>query len=238
MQQRIMLIIASFLFLGIGIFAGIKISKKILPKGAPVGAENTYQSGWEMAMKTLDDSGVPTSLLEAKDVRNILGIVQVVSGKTITLKVITPGLMNKPELLTRTVNIESSTKIITLVNKDATKLKEERDSYAEKMKQRVNAKDLYSEDQSLAVSLQENKHATVNDLKVGQMISVQAVSNIRDAQKFVATEIQIQQYLQESVKIPQHPVSPIAPSSADFSEKNSPALVSPNAALGSAVNSY
>lgn len=227
MQQRILLILAIILSLGIGIFAGTKISKKAVPQGAATSADNTYQSGWDAAMKTLKDSGSLPQLPEGTEVKNITGTIEAVSGNAITLKVTMPGLISTPALATRTVTIDGSTKILQLVQRDQAQIQKEFEVFNEKMKAQQSNPSSNPQDPPYPPQMQDKKDASVGDLKIGQIITIQAAEDIKNKQQFVATEIQIQQVATTPGNLPQLPTLPAATPTVSTSGVATPAPAAP-----------
>lgn len=231
MQQRILVILACvlaiILSLGIGIFAGTKITKKTaVPQGAATNADNTYQAGWDAAMQTLKDSGALPQMLEATEVKNIDGKIESISGNDVTIKVSTPGLISTPTLLTRTVTIDPNTKIIQLVQRDQAEIQKEFEIFNEKMQQQQTQSVTDPKDMPYPPQMQDKKDVSLGDLKVGQTIMVQAAEDIKDKKQFAATEIQIQQSIATPENLPQLPTPPVVAPATPIS---SPAIKAPTA---------
>jgi|SRR5665647_1344116 len=228
MQQKsiiiALIVLTGIIFSGAGFFAGTKMSKKSLPQGALTNAENTYQSGWDAAMKTLNESGAIPQAPQGTEVKNISGTVQSVSGNDIVIKVTTPGLISTPALSTRTVTVDANTKIVQLVQKDPVQLQKEMDAYNEKMKKQQTEPTSDPNSMPYPVEMQDKKDASVGDIKVGQLIAVQTAEDIKDKQQFMATEIQIQQ----DISTP-----PVASAPSAISETNVPPVVSADSTMPS-----
>lgn len=207
MQQKTFIIfaIAIIIALGLGIFIGNRYPKSSMPADVSgLKPENTYQSGWDAAMKTMKDSGVFPGAPEGVPITLLSGEVVSVSGNTITVKVTDPTLMGNVNMITRTISVDSNTKIQTFTQKDDTLIQKETEIYDEQVKKfSENASDNPS---SFPVppSFQIAQDADLTSIKEGQSITVETKDDIRDKQSFVATKIQIQPTIEMTLpEIPQ-----------------------------------
>lgn len=208
MRQRILTIFLIILSFGVGIFIGVKIKKT----NAPAGTNNTYQAGWDGAMKALGESGGVPIFPEGIEIKSLNGAVSAASGNAITVKVSTPGLIGTPELVTRTVTVSNNTKIVRLVQKDPAQFQKEMQEFQDKIKQQQGQPLSGPQDLPTPPEFQDKKDANIGDIKVGQMIMVQSGEDIKNKQQFVATEIQIQTGA-PSIPAGSAPQSPVAPAS-------------------------
>lgn len=174
---------------GVGFVIGNKTSKN----GGALGGENTYQAGWDGAMKTLKDSGSVPTMPEGIEVKNINGTIEAVNGNNITVKVSTPGLISTPALTSRVVTVDGSTKILQLVQRDQVQIQKEMEAFTEKMKNRQSDTTMDINDLPTPPKMQDEKDATIADLKVGQMVMISTSEDIKTKQTFVALEIKFQQ---------------------------------------------
>lgn len=201
MQNKNILIgsVVILLSLSIGAFAGMTIADRSLSSNGSLTGENTYASGWKAAMNTLKDSGV-SPMPAGMEVKNLSATVTSVSGNTLSIKVSTPGLIDTPDLATRTVTLGSGTKILRLIPRDPTQLQREMDDFAAKMTQ---PGEVSVEDAQAIPMPYDTQEISVSDLKPGQALLIQAQEDIRDRQAFVATEIRVQPSAVEAAQVPE-----------------------------------
>jgi len=191
MRERIIAIVAAIIFFVIGIFVGTKINKVALPQGAASDAQNTYQSGWIAAMKSLEASGAVPAIPEGISVKQLSGTIKSISGSTVTLSISTPGLAATPELATRTVTIDGNTKIEQWVQRDPADIQKDLEAFNAQL---ATLKNSPSTPGNIPTppQTQNKQDANISDLKVGQSISVTSADDVKSAQQFTATEIDIQ----------------------------------------------
>ena len=184
MRSRNITIAAVVIALIVGIFIGTKIKKT----GAPAGADNTYQAGWEAAMKNAG-AGLPM-VPDNIPIKQLSGTIKSISGSSVTVSVVTPGLSATPELATRTITINGSTKIEQLVQRDPADVQKDMQAFEAQVKAQASS----TTPQALPTppQIKSKQDAQLSDLKVGQSINVMASDDIKNAQQFVATEIDIQ----------------------------------------------
>jgi hypothetical protein len=231
MQQRTLVILSAVLAIifsiAIGIFAGLMISKNNAPKNIS-GTDNKFQEGWNAAMKALNDSGVVTEAPQGMEIKNVDGIVQSVSGNIINLKVTTPGLMNSKELTIRSINVDSNTKLVQLVQKDKDQFQKEMDAFNEKMKAYQVQSTSEIKDLPYPPQIQDEKVISIGEIKIGQRISAYSSSDITNNQKFTATEVKIQQASLEFKDLPQLPSAENFTSVGEGSIPSAPPVVDPS----------
>jgi hypothetical protein len=190
MRQSIIIIAAIVISLGAGVFVGMKIKKT----SVPVAGGDSYKSGWEAAMQTVKESGIIPQPPDGMGMKNITGIVQTISGNTLTLKITMPGLIDAPELITRTVTIDANTKIFQLVQKDPAQVQKEMAVFEEKFKEQQANK---TSEVLPMVDIQDKKEVTVSSIKAGQIVMIRVEDDIKNKQQFTASEIQIQPVMQD-----------------------------------------
>ncbi|MEI7890803.1 MAG: hypothetical protein WCI36_02440 [bacterium] len=193
MNQKPLLIIAGILMLILSTGVGFVIGNKTSKNGNVAGGENTYQAGWDGAMKTLKDSGSVPTMPEGIEIKNINGTIESINGNEIKIKVSTPGLINTPALTIRAVTIDGNTKIVQLAQRDQAQIQKEMEAFNEKMKNKQADAAIDPRDFPTPPQMQEEKPATIADLKVGQMIMITTGEDIKTKQAFVALEIKFQQ---------------------------------------------
>lgn len=156
MKKQSLTIIAIIIFLGTGALVGIK--------------------------KMKDAGNNSPELSESVKNKNVTGIVQSVSGNTVSVKVAAvPGLKipaNAARTVTLTLN--AGTKIWQMIPKNSAQLQKELMVYYEKMKQKESSPPEYT----------ETKDVPLNTLAAGQTIVV-VLAPGKDKMQFIASEILI-----------------------------------------------
>ena len=190
MQKQILMVLAVVVSLVIGFFVGTKIPKA-QPQAEINKVDNNFQSGWDAAMKSLKESGVLPQFSENTEIKSMNAIVQEISGKNLTVKVVTPGLLSTAALMTRTIVLDSNTKVSEIVYKDQAQIQKENEAFNEKMKQQGAQASNDPKDRPTPPQTQDSKAAAIGDIKVGQTIMINAAEDIKNKQQITATTISI-----------------------------------------------
>lgn len=188
MQQKLITIFLIIVSLCAGIFIGTKIAYTTAPEKS---VDSTYSAGWAAAIKALYGNEIAPPLPGGMELKNFTGTIQSISGNTLTVKVNSPLLMSTPELVTRTVLVNSNTKISQLSLRDPLQVQKEFDAFNEKIKKQANLPPTNPGDMPIPPQTQESKAATITDFKESQIIEINAAEDIQNKQEFTATEIQI-----------------------------------------------
>jgi len=182
--------IIAIVFLGLGIFIGIKISKKPIPQGAATNAENTYQAGWDAAKARLSQSPMGRIIPEGMEIRNISGSIQKIEGNKVIVKINLTDPLSDPALDIRIVTIDSNTKISLNAQKDPAQFQKDMQEFQDKMKAQQGQVDASVQQAPLFPPMSfEQKEIKISDLKENQQVSVIANENIKDKKEFIAAEI-------------------------------------------------
>lgn len=182
-------ILIALVLLGLGIFVGTRIPRKIsTPKG---GQTDSYQAGWNAAKERLAQSPIGGVMVsQATEVKTISGSIQKIEGDKITVKINLTDPLSDPNLDTRTITVNSSTKIVLSVPKSQEQIQKDMADFQEKMKSQTQ---IDPANPILPPMPFEKKEIKISDLKVDQQISITANENIKDKKEFVASEIGVQE---------------------------------------------
>jgi len=187
-----------------------------LGSNATVGG-NSYQAGWDAAKKRLSDSGL-FGIGMNTEIKSITGEIKEISGDKIIIKIRPLEPLADASLDTRTIVVDSATKMYTLQPKDQTVFLAEMEAYAQKMK--INGTQTPMTTPTSTSTPTPVAPATVilppdgfirttisvSDLKVGQMINILSENNIKEVSEFKASEISYYQTINLAA-----PIIPIIP---------------------------
>ena len=199
-------IIVALIFLGIGIFIGVKIPKKQISQ---TGTENTYQAGWDAAREKIKQSPSFATMQPAGEVKSVSGTIQKINGNKITIKTFQMDPLADESLSERIVVVDSNSKISLNVQKSSEKMQAEMQAFQEKMK--TQNSDPAKAPEAIAPPIPfEEKTIALSDLKEGQSISVISSENIGEKKELVAQQIIAQEALKMQT-LPTMPASPEVP---------------------------
>ena len=171
--------------------------------------ENTFQAGWDAAKQRLADSGFGGATT-GMEIKNITGEIQSLNGNIIDLKIHPLEPLADPKLDSRSVAVNSDTKIYELDPKDSVTYQKEMDVYNKKLQEQT--KNPSAEFQPLVFpEFFIKKEIQLSDLKVGQQIMVATNKDVKDVQAFNAIEIDLPFVPALSPVAPVAPLAPIAP---------------------------
>lgn len=145
-------------------------------------SQNTFQAGWDAAKKRLVETGFAGPIRADMEVKNISGEIQKIDGNKITLKIHPLEPLADPSLDTRIVVVDSATKIYGVAAKDPKEYAAEVKAYE---KNRKPADPITLPDSFKKIEI------SVSDLKAGDVISVIAEKDIKEAKEFAALEINL-----------------------------------------------
>ena len=122
------------------------------------------------------------------EMRSISGKVLSVSGNTMTIESITS--MNPFETLPkeRVVTITSATKLVSLEQKDQASFQKEMTEFSKKISS-VKPGDTAQTTPTMPPMPFNEKTVSLSDIKVGEMVNIEANENIKDQASFIATKI-------------------------------------------------
>ncbi|MBI3671216.1 hypothetical protein HY249_00270 [Candidatus Azambacteria bacterium] len=166
----------------IGGFLGFAISKKIDSNAS----KKAYENGWNDAKKRVSESGLVPAIPEGMPIKTINGVVESTSENEIVMKSNPLAIFSDPKLDMRTVMIDKNTKIYSIKQKDPKEFEKELAEYTKNLKTNTGAEQKTIPEPFLRV---ETKLA---DIAKGVRVSITAVNDIKNEQKFTAESIDIQ----------------------------------------------
>ncbi len=141
-----------------------------------------HEGGSETAAESVAPFPTPS------DIRSVSGTIQSISGNTLTIAV-DPQTFGA-DIAQRTVSLSDATSIVKDVQKDPAAFQKEMDAFMKDMG--TQKPDKMAAGEPLVPPMPYDKQqATVNDLAAGMHISVYANENIRSAESFAATKVEI-----------------------------------------------
>ena len=164
---------------------------------------NSFQSGWDAAKERLSQSHMGMVIPAGTEIKNISGTIQKIDGNKLTLKINPLEPLSDPNLDTRIITVDSSTKIILAVQRDQALFQKEMQDFQDKMKQPpVQTDPSQLPTQILSPKSYDNRDINLADLKENQQIAVSANENIKDKQEFTAVQIDVQDAAPASGSVP------------------------------------
>ncbi len=178
----------ALVFFSIGLGAGFMLFSQPEYKHtqkAPEGVPNTFEAGWEAARKKLEASSFPVVKGETKMIK---GRIIEVRDNDIIIEAKLFNPLDDESLKRRVVKVGPDTKIIIQAEKDREAIRREHEEYNKKMEDFRAGK---ISKLPPVPDVFEQKEGNKNDLKPGQVVTIEADSNIRDAKEFTATKITV-----------------------------------------------
>lgn len=151
---------------------------------------NSYQAGWDAAKQRLSDSGMFPGGGMNIEIKALTGEITEISGDKITVKIRPLEPLADASLDTRTVVVDSATKMSALQPKDQKEFLAEMDAYTKKIK--ANTAQMATATPATLIAMPDGFNRTtisISDLKVGQMINVLSEKDIKEVKEFKASEI-------------------------------------------------
>jgi hypothetical protein len=173
----VIIIVAVLFFVGGYIASSLKI---------PAVSQASFKAGWEAAKLRLTDSALPELNKENKEIDSLSGEIQEINGDKITLKIRPLVPLADESLDTRIIIIDSATKIYSLKMGDSQEYRAEMKEFNKKML-------AGSPEPITPPEMFKKSEISLADLKVGQMISVTAGTDIKEIKEFTALEISYRQ---------------------------------------------
>ena len=208
MSKKLINTIIIILVFVIGLILGIIIRPK--QSSAPVGSQNTYQAGWNAAEQKLAQSGMVPGLDSNIPIKSISGTVEKIDGNKLTVKIVPLDPLADPSTLERTVDVDNSTQFFQMVQKDPQEYQQEMAAFQKTMQSQTQAQTSNTANKTNSAQPQtatppmpfDKKQISLSDLKAGMQISITSNSDIKTAQEFTATEIDIQPTISQSMPVP------------------------------------
>ncbi len=170
--QITILCLSAIVFFALGYLASYRIS---------------YTVGWNAAKQRVANSGLVPLLPVNAQVENVYGTIQSVVDSKITVKIRPVDVFANSSLDTRVIDVTNDTKIYNLEQVDQQTYMVEMSAYIKKMQ----ATGTSSTTPIAPPSPFAKTEISLPDLKVGDGITVNAGSNIRNAEEFSAAEIDV-----------------------------------------------
>ncbi len=143
----------------------------------------SYQEGFDAAKKTVLESSLGGIFTTPEDIKTLLGNVTAIDGNRITIKVQSNNPFDDIALGERTVFIDNDTRIYSLSQKDPKVMQSEMDEFMKAVREGKNS----PPPQPYASS-----KASIEEIKIGDIINVTATNNVKTLAEFTASEIQIE----------------------------------------------
>ena len=177
MKKNWINVIFILVILGVGILIGANIPKKTITQG--VVKDDSFQEGWDAARQRLSQFQMGGIMPPGMEIRSVNGNIQKIDGNAITVKINPLEPLSDPKLDTRTIIVDSKTKISIAVQRDSQQFQKELQEYEEKMRAILDQdapaeKNLVNPPASFDI-----KEIALSDLKKDQQISVIANENIK-----------------------------------------------------------
>lgn len=148
-----------------------------------------YQVGFSAARTLVEKSALGNFFKTQSDVRSIPGTVTSIDGNRITIQGQSANNpFDGPALNTRTVIIDTNTKVIKLSKKDSATIQAEMNAFIKALKTKT------ATSSPVALSAEPYIQTVVNSssIQAGDLVTVTAGENIKNQAQFTATLIQIQ----------------------------------------------
>ncbi len=215
MSKKLINTIIIILVFVIGLVLGLIIRPK--QSSAPTGSQNTYQAGWNAAEQKLVQSGMVPGLNSNIPIKSLSGTVEKIDGNKLTVKTVPLNPLADSSLDERIVDVDSSTKIFQMTQKDPQEYQKEMAAFQKTMQSQTQAQISNTANKTNSAKPQtatppmpfDKKQISLSDLKAGMQISITSSIDIKTAQEFTATEIDIQPTISQSTPAPS--VQPTAP---------------------------
>ena len=148
---------------------------------------NSYTAGWNAAKQRVADVGFVPPVPANMPVESVSGTVQSINGDKITVKIHPLEVFADASLDTRTIDITSGTKMYSVTMVDQKTFAAEMNAFSKKMQTTGT-----NSATSLTPPSPTTKTAiSLSDLKVGNIVSINTSSDIKEVKEFSATEIDV-----------------------------------------------
>lgn len=210
MSKQSIIFVVSILFAhAIGLGIGIQIgSGKNIPNQNIKSGNDTYQAGWNAAKARLNQSPIGMAIPAGMEIKNISGTIQKIDGNKLTVKINPLEPLADPDLDTRIITADASTKINLAVQRDQVQFQKEMQAFQDKMmKPQTQTDPTQVPDMSMPPMSFENKVISLTELKENQQVMITTNENIKDKKEFVATQIDAQEIVATTTPMPNTPES-------------------------------
>lgn len=146
-------------------------------------AQKEYQAGFAAARALVENSSLGAMIKTPADIRTLSGTVTANNGNSLTLHVQSVNPFDDPALADRSILITASTTVMQRIQKDPTVFKTEVANFLKNPQGATTTRVL--PENYIFIS------AKASDIKVGDTVSVIALSNIKLVREFDASAIQI-----------------------------------------------
>ena len=179
-KQIIVIIITAIIFFVLGCF---------ISGGAGVIGENTFQAGWGAAEQRLVESGF-VSMFDDIEIKSVNGVIEKIDGNKIALKIQPLSPLDDPELDVRIVEINNA-KIYKLLEKNQEEFQKEMEAFDKKMQEQMENPEIVTEP-IFPPEMFNKQEINLNEIKVGQQITVTADKDIKEIKQFKVVEVIVQ----------------------------------------------
>ena len=176
-------ILIAVIFFSAGIGVGILISGELKGVNPKYSEPNTFEAGWEAAKKKVENSGAAPAV--KGETKTIKGRITEVKPDRIIISARLLNPLDDEKLKTRTVIIGGGTKIIIREEKSGKTIRKEHNEYNKKMEEFRQGKGEMPKVPEIYIE----RSGSIDDLKSGQIITVESKENIRQAAEFTASKI-------------------------------------------------
>lgn len=148
-----------------------------------ISSDNTYKAGFEAAKNRVLESPLGSLFRAPDDIHNISGGVTAVNGNVIVIHLVSTNPFDDPALDNRTVIVTPDTKILKITPQDTEAFRVKMDAFMK----------MIQAGKGDGVPPQQT-HTTVilSNIKVGDMLAIITIENIKSMKEFPASQIIIQ----------------------------------------------
>jgi len=154
-----------------------------------------YQAGWNAAEQRLIETGfAPMMGMGDTEIKTVMGTIQEVNNDKIILKIFPLEPLADSSLDIRVVEIANA-KIYKFIEKDQEQFQKEMKEFDAKMEKQVenfNPEVVDMSEPLMPPDMFTKQLVSLNDIKVGQQLTVETNTDIKEVKQFKASEIAIQ----------------------------------------------
>lgn len=189
-MNKIYFLIAA-IFFAAGVGTGVLFGANLGEEGKSdlsekYNAPNTFQAGWDAAKKKVGETPYIPMAGGQEEIKSIQGRIASVGDGQITIEARLFNPLDDEKLKFRTVKIDENTEIIIREDKDMEVIRQEQEKYNKKMDE-FRRGEITVMPEVPQVNIE--KKAAIKDLKEGDVVTVDAAENIREALEFKASKI-------------------------------------------------
>ncbi len=183
MTKQTTIIIIALVFFILGFVSNNVYHKQI--KG-----DDTFEAGWQAAKQRLAESGF-SPMTEDMEIVSINGEVKQIQDNKISLKINPLEPLADPKLDIRIIEVDSNTKIYQLTQRDQEQYQKEMEEFDKKAQEQMENPEAIAEPGGYPEPYTKEE-VSLDNIQVGQLISVEAQENIKDVKQFKAIGVIIQ----------------------------------------------